>query len=211
MIALPSLPELIQRTKALAALDLILSPEWDYRYYSFNAQWAPHEQMASMRDGCGDEWWLVFHGTDWAALKGLGHESAAWSQHREQLSNALRSVIPAELQGFADEPAFRWEATSFACFRPTGTETWCRANDLTEFAAEVKTGEQELLCHLVGPAEDYVSFALDYYEMSVPLEAVASVFALQPVTPTLVKSLNPETDMEDISDELFGEIEFPRR
>ena len=94
MLALPSLDLVVQRCRALAALDLILSPVWQYRYYSFNTHWSDQEMMASMRDGIGDEWWCVFHDAGWAALKGLGHESKAWSQHGEALSTALQKAIP---------------------------------------------------------------------------------------------------------------------
>jgi hypothetical protein len=59
---LPPIEQLIRRCRALAVLDLILSPEWQYRYYSFNSKWSDAEQMASMRDGCGNEWWIVFIG-----------------------------------------------------------------------------------------------------------------------------------------------------
>jgi hypothetical protein len=34
---LPSIDDLIRLSKGLAMLDAILSPEWDYRYYSFLA------------------------------------------------------------------------------------------------------------------------------------------------------------------------------
>ena len=37
----------------MAMLDAILSPEWDCRYYSFNAGWSPDEQMGSMRERLG--------------------------------------------------------------------------------------------------------------------------------------------------------------
>ena len=93
MIILPPLEPLIKRCRALAALDLILSPEWEYRYYSFNSRWSKDAQMASMRDGCGDEWWAVFYNNGSAALKGLSHQSPAWSRHREKLSSALQRSI----------------------------------------------------------------------------------------------------------------------
>jgi len=101
MTVLPSIPDLVRRTKTLAALDLILSPDWQYRYYSFNTAWSPSEQMASMRDGCGDEWWMVFNSNGCAALKGLAHESEAWSEGRESLSLALQNALPSELADFA--------------------------------------------------------------------------------------------------------------
>lgn len=34
---LPDIATLRQRAKALAMLDAIVSPEWEYRYFSYNA------------------------------------------------------------------------------------------------------------------------------------------------------------------------------
>ncbi len=45
---LPSIPQVRHIAQSLAMLDAILSPEWDYRYYSFNSAWGPGEEMASM-------------------------------------------------------------------------------------------------------------------------------------------------------------------
>lgn len=209
MIELPPIPQLIQRIKALAAFDLIFSPEWDYRYYSFNAHWAPDEQMASMRNGSGDEWWIVFYKDGRGALKGLGHESAAWSKGREKLSKALNSALPPELADFAKEPAFRWEATSFVSYILPGSTIWKRAADQTAFAQETDTGEADLLQHLIGSPSDYVSFVEDYFEKSVPAATVASIFALQPITASTVSALNPDVTLEEISSELFEEIGYP--
>jgi len=41
-------------------LDAILSPDRESRYYSFNAAWADGEKIASMRNGLGDEYSIVF-------------------------------------------------------------------------------------------------------------------------------------------------------
>jgi hypothetical protein len=38
----------------------ILSPEWEYRHYSFNASWGPAQELASMRNGTGDDYAIVF-------------------------------------------------------------------------------------------------------------------------------------------------------
>src|SRR2546430_4902245 len=113
MIMLPPISALKKRCRALAALDLILSPEWEHRYFSFNARWAPGEELASMRNGCGDEWFCLFHATGWAGLKGLDHESLAWTEGGDALCEALRSEIPAQYADFSCEPAFRWDVTSF--------------------------------------------------------------------------------------------------
>jgi hypothetical protein len=209
MTSLPAIPDLIHRAKALAALELILSPEWEYRYYSFNANWSPSEQMASMRDGSGDEWWLVFHADGWAALKGLAHESEAWSKDGDKLSAELRAVMPPEVADFAREPAFRWDSTSFAYFYLSSKQRWRRVNDLTIFSA-LDAGEDELLRHLCGSASDYASFAADYYERPVPVDAVAEIFGLRPIADHLVSSLNSDVTLKDITDELHNEIGYPR-
>lgn len=209
MINLPSIPDLIRRSKALAALDLIMSPEWDSRYYSFNSTWSPSEQMASMRDGCGDEWWMVFHSDGWAALKGLGHESQAWSKGGDSLSTALQQTFPPELAGFVQEPAFRWDATSFAAFSLPAHSHWVWARSLTQFS-NLDGGECELLSLLSGSPRDYADFASDYYELDAPIEIVQQVFLLAPITEDVITALNPDTDFSAIETELFDEIAYPR-
>jgi hypothetical protein len=208
MSPLPPIDQLIQRCRALATLDLILSPDWQYRLYSFNSRWSANKLMASMRDGCGDEWWIVFHRDGWAALKGLGHESPAWSKHRKKLSSALQGSFPSDLTEFTTEPAFRWDETSFAYFHPIGSNGWIRANDLTAYSAD-DAGDDQLLAHIVGGPSDYSAFAADYYETEIDERIVASIFALQPITAAVVNSLNPSVVMGDIAEELYGEIQYP--
>jgi hypothetical protein len=74
--ALPAITELRERCQAFVALDAMLSPEWEWRYYSFDAHWAPGEQMASMRDGSGDAWSIVFAFA--RAGLGRGHGVRPW-------------------------------------------------------------------------------------------------------------------------------------
>ncbi len=56
-----------------------MSPEWEYRYYSINSKWDEGEMMASMRNGSGDEYFILFdsHG---AIMKGFDHDIAAHSR-----------------------------------------------------------------------------------------------------------------------------------
>jgi hypothetical protein len=209
MISLPPTDQLITRCKALAALDLILSPDWQSRFYSFNSHWSGDEQMASMRDGCGDKWWIFFHRDGWAALKGLGHDSPAWRRHGEKLSSALQLSFPSGLKEFSIEPAFRWDQTSFAYFLTTGAAGWIRANDLAGYSAE-DAGDTQLLVHVVGTPTDYTTFAADYYEPDIVENLVAGIIALQPITAKIVSSLNPSTSLDDIAKELNVEIQYPR-
>ncbi|WP_328392400.1 hypothetical protein OHS70_00395 [Streptomyces sp. NBC_00390] len=53
---LPTIADLRNLSRSLAMLDAILSPDWEGRYYSFNAGWAAGVELASMRNGSGDEY-----------------------------------------------------------------------------------------------------------------------------------------------------------
>lgn len=57
---LPDIESLRRRSQALAMLDAIVCPEWEGRYYSFNASWGETEAMGSMRNGSGDDWFILF-------------------------------------------------------------------------------------------------------------------------------------------------------
>lgn len=208
-VILPEPQTLIRRTKALAVLDLILSPAWEDRCYSFNSRWAAGEQMASMRNGCGDEWWIVFHDSGWAALKGLGHDSPAWQSGRSRLSAELKSAIPAALSGFANQPAFCWDQTSFAAYRQPSEDDWLWPKEATAFA-NMSGGEDEFLSLLAGGPGDYVDHAADYFEVDLPLAIVEGIFDLAPITPEMVRMLNPEVSLADIEEQLHGEIGYPR-
>ncbi|MGW6505963.1 hypothetical protein ACWGCP_00065 [Streptomyces niveus] len=71
---LPAIGDLRNLCRSLAVLDAILSPERECRYYSFNSAWAQGEEMASMRNGSGDEYSIVFS-TAGAYLRGFDHEA----------------------------------------------------------------------------------------------------------------------------------------
>ena len=208
MLSLPPIGPLINRCKALAALDLILSPDRENRLYFFDSHWSNSEQMASMHNGNGEEWWMVFHRDGWAVLKGLDHKSPAWTIHREKLSLALQRSLPAEFAEVAMEPGFRWNETSFAYFHVVGARRWLRANDFTVFKRE-EAGDAGLLAHLVGEPADYADFATEYYQTAVAEHLVAQIFALLPITPEVVSALNPSTTLNEISKELYQQIEYP--
>jgi hypothetical protein len=73
---LPTIDRREKITQSIAMLDAVVSPSWEYRYFSFNAAWdeSRKERMASMRDGSGDEYFMVFSPKG-AILKGFDHEA----------------------------------------------------------------------------------------------------------------------------------------
>lgn len=209
MIQLPPTPDLLNRVKSLAALDLIMAPAWEDRCYSFNSTWSETLQMACMKNGSGDEWWLVFHSDGWAALKGLDLESPAYASGRDKLSNMLHQSFPLDCEEFSQEPAFCWAATSFAALQHRLDAEWTWFRDRTPFA-NLDGSEAKLLEILTAPPGYYTDFASDYYETDLPAELVEHVYALEPITQDVVATLNPTTRFSEIEVELFGEIAYPR-
>ncbi len=203
MIALPGIEELRRLTQSLAMLDAIMSPEWEYRYYSFNCRWDTDEMMASMRDGSGDHWFLHFSRAG-AFLKGFAHESP-------MASNApwpgVVDSVPHEFARSKNEPAFMMRDTTFCFWREAEGDRW-QHGEIAFPAHPDPNGARELIGILNGGPESYQDWATDYYELEIPLAAVVAIFELQPITDQLVLSLNPDAFIEDVIVDA-GEIGYP--
>jgi hypothetical protein len=119
--ALPEIEALRKLSQSLAMLDAILSPEWEYRYYSFDSKWSADEMMASMRNGSGDGYFILFnqHG---AIIKGFAHESlmSPWVSESEQVWPGVLDEAPSEFQSFLQEPAFSITEATFCIWRRSG-------------------------------------------------------------------------------------------
>jgi hypothetical protein len=71
--ALPGIAELREHCRGLAMLDAVLGRGSVERYHSF-AAWGEGRELASMRNGSGDEYAIVFS-ADGAYVRGFDHES----------------------------------------------------------------------------------------------------------------------------------------
>ena len=92
--------ELERICRGLATLDAILCPEWEHRYFSFNAAWSAGQRMGSMRNGEGDDWFIVF-GPAGVFLKSF------WHEHQPRVDPAvIYGGLPAALQPQLAEAAF---------------------------------------------------------------------------------------------------------
>lgn len=101
-------PEAVRaRSKAMAMLDAVLSPEWEWRYYSYDSRWSPSEDLASMRDGSGNDYAIVFS-TAGVYAQASYHESpiSAYRVSPPALWPGLFDSLPEVLRPFAQEPAF---------------------------------------------------------------------------------------------------------
>lgn len=204
MISLPSPVDLERRCVALAMLDAILSPEWQYRYHSFNRAWdeATGARMASMRDGCGDEYFVLFFGDGLVAVKGLAHESAV-----RTAGGSVPGVldgIPPKFAPFTNEPAFSMESTSFALWFDG---QWCQSATVTD-AIRRLDGSTELLGLLCSGPDAYAAWASGYFEVAVDIDIVARFFRLEPLTPALIHALRRDVVWGDLSQDLAA-IGYP--
>lgn len=212
--ALPAIDVVRDRCRALAVLDAVMSRDWEARYYSFSASWSEAEEVASMSDGSGNEYSIVFSAAG-AYARGFDHESPM-SPYRESPPEpwpGLFEGLPEVFRSCVDEPAFTDEdGTPLAtvCFwRERGDAEW--GSGVPEPGAEDDGSAEWLFDVLVdGRPEAYKEFAEDYYEVDVDLDAVRHVYALRPLTQAVVSALNPDVALDDLDQELV-QIGYPRR
>jgi hypothetical protein len=193
-------------------IEAIVSPEWEYRYYSFDAAWAPGEEMASMRNGSGDAYSIVFapHG---AFIRGFDHESPM-SPARSGLWPGLVDTVPAAFSAQVDEPAFSHDGVleaTVCLWRQMDDARWqVGAIDYPEYGgyraspdgAEMLT----ILCDL-GP-DTYLTFAADNYERTVDPGAAAHIWAMHPLDDEIVRRLNSDLTLVDVEQDI-QEIGYP--
>jgi len=209
---LPAIDQVRRTSRALAMLDAVLSPDPEFRYFSFDARWSETEETALMDNGSGDQYAIVFS-PEGAFARGFDHESPIspyGSDDQGTTWPGLFDGVPDVFAAARDEPAFRDEngtVMATVCFwRRTGDDSWqCGPAEGVE-----KDGAEQLFALLAdGRPEAYLTFAEDYYEVALELDAVHHVYALMPLTEEIVTALNPEVMLKNLKDDI-AEIGYPR-
>ncbi|NNN32595.1 hypothetical protein HLK59_19950 [Streptomyces sp. S3(2020)] len=211
--ALPAADVIRDRSRALAVLDAVMSPEQEGRYFFFSSGWSATEEVASMSDGSGNEYSIVFSAAGVYA-RGFDHESEM-SPYREDPPEpwpGLFDGLPEVFRPYVTEPAFTdedgtpvvtvcfWRERGDAEWRTGAPEPGAEDHGSTEWLFDVLTD---------GRPEAYKEFAEDYYEAEVDLDAVRHVYALRPLTQAVVSALNPDVALGDLDKEL-AQIGYPR-
>ncbi|MFB8172315.1 hypothetical protein ACFC60_30650 [Kitasatospora purpeofusca] len=199
---LPDPAALRDRCRGLAMLEAILSPDWGGRYYSFDSAWGDGQQMASMRDGQGDDWFMVFSDAGVYA-RGFDHTAP-------NAAPRLLPEVPGPFRAQTVEPAFGEEdGTPLAtvCFwhGAGGEDGW-------QAPSAAPTGGVGLfaLPAAADPARAYLEWAEEYYEPEHAPDpaAVAHVLALRPLTAAVVAAIDPDVDLDDLAEDI-AEIGYP--
>ena len=192
---LPSPENLKRLSQSLAVLDAILQPIWSLRYFSFNASWQPNETMASMRDGSGEAYFIVFK-REGAILLAQTLHSPAGSEVR-QFGNTLPknfSNVPELFNDVLEESAFSTQETTFCLWRLVRDASWTVGGE----ARDVRNNSRDLLFALDGQPETYKEWAEDYFETNVLLEAVQRIYNREQLTEELIQSLNPAITLREL-------------
>lgn len=188
--ALPDIAGFVRLTQALAMLDAIISPEREYRYYSFDSRWSEGQMMASLRTGTGDYWFALISAAG-VALHGLAHEAPTYQSSRPD--PRLFAELPPEFrESFLDEPAFDTRNSTFCVWRRRGDSAW------TTGLCDSADGSEELLALLDGDPARYVEFARDYYEAELEVDDVAAVYRHEPLSEALVERIHPAVTLEEL-------------
>ncbi|MDL5202373.1 hypothetical protein [Streptomyces sp. ALI-76-A] len=221
---LPEIPVLREHCRAMAMLEAVLSPEWDDRYHTFDAHWAPGEQLASMRNGSGDEFSIVFSAAG-AYIRGFAHESPMSPYVNDGPWPGVLDDVPGVFRAYVEAPAFTDEdglpLVTACLWRATGDEAW-QSGTAVEFptsdrgddACGTGTGDDpdgaEYLFRLLvdRSPEAFQEFAEDYYDVPVPLAAVRHVCALRPLTDPVVTALDPDVSLDALAKDI-AEIGYP--
>lgn len=173
--------------RGLAALEAILCAEWQDRYYSFDPRWGDgrnEERMASMRNGCGDEWFIVF-------APGGAFVKAFWHEYPHEDPDVIYAGLPKALATHRTEPAFSMQYVTWGGWYANG---WTLRGNAEPIADE--------LAMLRGNAETYRAFVADYYERDVPLDPIREVLTGAEPHAEIVARIAPERDFADVRDEL---------
>ena len=206
---LPEISVVRDHSRAMAMLDAILSPEWDSRYYSFDSAWSPTEEMASMRDGSGNEYSIVFSAAG-AYARGFDHESPMSPYRVSPLVSwpGLLDTVPEVFRSCVEEPSFsdpdRAMRATVVFWREASDSGW--RSGAVEIPAKDRMdadGAEWLFDVLAdGRPEAYQQFAEEYYEVEVDLDAVRHVYALRPLSQGVVSALNPDVVLGDLAEDI---------
>jgi len=206
--SMPERTRLRRTCQAIAMLDAILEPEWEYRYYSFNSKWDEKEEMASMRDGSGDSYFVLFK-SQGIILKGFANESpmGIYAIETGHPWPGVLEDVPAEFKDFLAEPAFSLNETSFCMWNLPGSKDW-RIGNINFPEGPDPDGSGQLLNILDGNPYTYLTWAEEYFGRTLKSESIERVYRHEPLTAELVNNLNPDISINDLKEDII-EIGYP--
>ncbi|MFF4653081.1 hypothetical protein [Streptomyces sp. NPDC001380] len=197
---LPDPAVLRARCRAVALLDTILDD--GEPMHGFAVDWRPGVDLASMDNGSGDQYAVVFDPAG-VFLYGFDHESDAtpWREEPRAHWPGLLDGLPAALAPYPQAPEFQFDGffdATVCAWRETGATRW-RCGPVA-FAPGETDGADRLFDLLAdGSPEAYVAFAEDSYERPCGRDAVAALLAGAPLDRRTVAALSATADFAAVA------------
>jgi len=175
------------KLKSLAIAEAIIEPEWEYRYFSYDSNWSNEEEMASMRDGSGGHWFVLFQDNQ------IGYKCISPNDGLIENIQEVEGRIPDKYREFIEEPAF---------YRGEATAIWLLdGDDWIKYGKESVKYIIDLEQVIEWTANDYKEWAEEYYEKDINIDALKSIFEHK-ISDNVVKKLNKELSLTDIAEDL---------
>ena len=186
--------DFVKTAKAISVLDAIISPEWEYRYYSFNSKWSDNEFLASMRDGQGRYWY--------ALITDIG--IAITGNAKDKVNNIeLSKILPKEfINCFWNEPAFETQNSSFVAWKLDTDNEWT-----FYFATDNFQNINSILEILLGNPYTYKNHSLLYFEKELDIKTITKIYNGVEIDNEIIKKINDKICIEDIKED-FEEIGY---
>lgn len=226
---LPKPNDLQRICKSISALEAIISPEWEYRYYSYQKDWGEGEEFCEMRDGQGDQMLILFT-KNGICINGFAHESQmnGWKQIqieekksfkeklfgtknepktelRQEIFNGVLDSLPEVFNEFIYGEPVKSIGTTFCIW---SIENDWKIGEIKLPNDNYKDGSKDLLQLLDGRATTYKNWAEEYYEKEFKIELIESVYAGNPISKELVLELNSEIEDWEVLKTELQEIGF---
>lgn len=202
----------------MGVLDAIIMPEWQYRYYSFEAP-TTHSgdvSLGSMRNGSGDDLHAIF-GHVGCVVRGFAHEypMSPYASDPVEVFPGVLSEVPDDFKDCITAlHSDWWRDITFCVWRRHSDSCWQRGNiNFPEHHGHDPDGSGFLLSAYDGRPETYQRWAEDYYSGTRPtfsLDAIRSVFEHRPLTAEIIRELNPERSLTELLTEV-QQIGYPSR
>ncbi len=201
---LPGLDVLRLRCQAIAMLDAVVSAGSSHRYHKYRQDTG----LASMDNGSGDYFTIAF--TPAGALAyGFDHESdmSPWVQDDQSVWPGVLDAVPDAFAGQLAEPLlagageFDPPLVTFCLWRLHTDDRWHAGQiDFPPlFGTRTDPDGAGLLQILGGGPDAYVGWAATYYSRpSIDPDAVAGVYAHEPLDQRTVTRLSPGRELDEV-------------
>jgi hypothetical protein len=203
--SLPSFPnqKTVQKIcKAVSVLDAILCQEWEFRYFSYQADWADLEEFCEIRNGSGDHISILFR-EDGCVINGYINDLG------EPDKEKTTAQLPPIFNDFIFGEPVNTIGTTFCVWTTDAENEWKSGNK-----PDFEDNSEEYLFIFDGNPQSYIDWATDYFEDSIketgiPFETAKAIYEGKILTKNMVLSLVDELeDWEQLLADL-EEIDYP--